>query len=123
MIARMGISRIRSIETDLFATLADECSASLARPPPTNNSAAPPARYVLPKNLAETIKRLEDRELERLLTVALHERKRRGIKLFYSDNNPPEQRAEAVATPITISKVNAVRAAFKAGIRPSRIAR
>jgi hypothetical protein len=44
-------------------------------------------------SLAETIKRLEDRELERLLTVALHERKRRGIKLFHSDNNPPEQRA------------------------------
>jgi hypothetical protein len=124
MIARMGISRIRSIEPDLFATPADESSVPPAPPPPpTNNSAAPSARYVLPKNLAETIKRLEDRELERLLTVALHERKRRGIKLFHSDNNPPEQRAEAVAAPITISKVNAVRAAFKAGIRPSRIAR
>jgi hypothetical protein len=71
-IACMGISRIRSIEPDLFATPADECSAPLARPPPPAiNSAAPSARYVLPKNLAETIKRLEDRELERLLTVEL----------------------------------------------------
>jgi hypothetical protein len=124
MIASMGMSRIRSIEPDLFATPADECSAPLAKPPPPIiNSAAPSARYVLPKNLAETIKLLEDQELERLLTVALHEQKRRGMKLSQSDNNPREQLPEAVAVPMTISKINAVRAAFKAGITPSRIAR
>jgi hypothetical protein len=122
MIASMRISRIRSIEPDLFATPADEYSAPLAKPP-TINAAAPSARYVLPRNLAETIKLLEDRELERLLTVALHEQKRRGMKLSQSKNNLPWQRAEAVAVPMTMSKVNAVRAAFKAGVTPSRIAR
>jgi hypothetical protein len=124
IIASMGISRLRSIEPDLFATPADECSAPLAKPPPpTINSAALSVRYVLPKNLAETIKLLEDRELERLLTVALHEQKRRGMKLSQSDNDPTEQRAEAVTMSLTISKINAVRAAFKVGITPSRIAR
>jgi hypothetical protein len=122
MIASMRISRIRSIEPDLFATPADECSAPLAKPP-TINAPAPSVRYVLPRNLAETIKLLEDRELERLLTVALHEQKRRGMKLSQSKNNLPGQRAEAVAVPMTISKINAVRAAFKAGVTPSRIAR
>jgi hypothetical protein len=123
MIASMGISRMRSTEPDLFATPADERSAPLAKPPPSKTKpAAPSARYVLPKNLAETIKRLEDRELERLLTVALHEQKRRGLKPSQPDNNPPEQGAEA-AVSMTISKINAVRAAFKAGITPPRIAR
>jgi homoserine kinase len=123
MIASMRISHSRSIKPDLFATPADECSASLAKPLPTFNSATLSARYVLPRNLAETIKHLEDRELERLLTVALHEQKRREMKLSKSDNNPPGQRAEAVVVPMTISKINAVRAAFNAGVTPSRIAR
>lgn len=115
---------MRSTEPDLFATPADERSAPLAKPPPSKtNLAAPSARYVLPKNLAETIRLLEDRELERLLTVALHEQKRRGMKLSQSGRNPPEQGAEAVAVTMTISKINAVRAAFKAGITPPRIAR
>jgi len=123
MIARMGISRMRSIEPDLFATPADECSAPLAKPPPTINSAASSARYVLPKNLAETIKLLEDRELERLITVALGEQKRRGRKSPPLEKDAPERRAATAAVPMTISKINAVRAAFQAGITTSRIAR
>jgi DNA invertase Pin-like site-specific DNA recombinase len=69
------------------------------------------------------IKLLEDRELERLLAVALGEQKRRGSKPSRSDENPRNQRAEAIALPMTISKINAVRAAFKAGVTPLRIAR
>jgi predicted DNA-binding protein (UPF0251 family) len=45
------------------------------------------------------------------------------MKPCRSDENSRKQRAEAVAVPMTISKVNAVRAAFKAGITSSRIAR
>ena len=125
MIACMGISHNRSLEPDLFATpSADGRSAPLAKPPQqTSDTAVPSARYVLPNNLPEMIKLLEDRELDRLLTVALGEQKRRGSKPSRSDENPHNQRAEAVAVPMTISKINAVRAAFKAGITPSRIAR
>jgi hypothetical protein len=119
----MGISRLRSLEPDLFATpSADGCSAPLAKPPQATTTGAS-ARYVLPNNLPEMIKLLEDRELERLLAVALGEQKRRGSKPSRSDENPRNQRAEAIALPMTISKINAVRAAFKAGVTPLRIAR
>jgi hypothetical protein len=126
MITFMGISRIRSLEPDLFATpSADGCSAPLAkRKQPTINSPVPSARYVLPNNnLPEMIKLLEDRELDRLLAAVLGEQKRRGTKPSTADENSRKQRADAVAMPLTISKINAVRAAFKAGITPSRIAR
>jgi len=121
----MRISRIRSLEPDLFAKpSADGWSAPLAkRQQPTINSAAPSARYVLPNNLPEMIKRLEDRELDRLLAVVLGEQKRRGTKPSTVDENSRKPRTDVVAMPLTISKINAVRAAFKAGITPSRIAR
>ena len=38
-----------------------------------------------------------------------------------SDESPRKGRVELVAVPLTQGKVNAVRAAFKAGITPSRI--
>ena len=125
MIACMGITRIRSLEPDLFATpSADGCSAPLAKPKqPTINSVVPSPRYVLPNNLTEMIKLLEDRELDRLLAAVLGEQKRRGMKPSRADENSRKQRADAVAMPLTISKINAVRAAFKAGITPLRIAR
>jgi predicted DNA-binding protein (UPF0251 family) len=50
------------------------------------------------------------------------EQKRRDKKL--SAENPHARRGEAPAVvPLTQGKLNAVRAAFKAGITPSRIAR
>jgi hypothetical protein len=50
------------------------------------------------------------------------EQRRRGRKLSMSDS-PRKGRVESVAVPLTQGKVNAVRAAYKAGITPSRIAR
>ena len=121
MIASMGIRRIRSLEPDLFAI---PSAGPLAKPKqPTINSAAPSARYVLPNNLREMIKLLEERELDRLLAAVLGEQKRRGTKPATADENSRKQRIDAVAMPLTISKINAVRAAFKAGITPARIAR
>jgi hypothetical protein len=40
-----------------------------------------------------------------------------------SDESPRKGRVESVAVPLPQGKLNAVRAAFKAGITPSRIAR
>ena len=40
-----------------------------------------------------------------------------------SDESPRKGRVESVAAPLPQGKLNAVRAAFKAGITPSRIAR
>jgi DNA invertase Pin-like site-specific DNA recombinase len=58
---------------------------------------------------------LDDQQFDRLVSAVVAEQKRRGKKLSISD--------QRVAVPLTQGKVNAVRAAFKAGITPSRIAR
>jgi hypothetical protein len=120
----MGI-RTHSIEPDLFVTEAgDDSSAVLARPSQsTGNSAIPSARYVLPNNLPEMIKRLEDQELDRLFAVVLAEQKRRGRKAHIPNKSLHKGTLEAVAVPLTTSKMNAIRAAFKAGLTPLRIAR
>ena len=95
-------------------------------------------RYLLPKDLPNALKRLDDGELASLLGAALDEAKRRGklpsglAASAWDDPTPRESRkknesskvrpAHAVLSP-TRGQVNAVRAAFKAGIAPPRIAR
>jgi DNA invertase Pin-like site-specific DNA recombinase len=75
----------------------------------------------LPADLANAIKHLDDQELDRLLAAVLAERKRRGRKLPASDER--SRKRKAISVPLTQGKLNAVRAAFKAGVTPSRIAR
>ena len=55
-----------------------------------------------------------------LVTAAAAEQKRRGRKPQAFSN---KRQIETVPITLTPSKMNAVRAAFKAGIRPSQIAR
>ncbi len=102
----------RSRTPDLF-------SAQSAREP-VSVSPASPTRHVLPKDLPNSIKQLSDGELERLLAAALAEQKHRGRKVEAFSN---KRQAELVRVTLTPSKINAVRAAFKAGIKPSQIAR
>ena len=77
-------------------------------------------RHILPKDLPSAIKRLQDRELDLLLAAVLVEQERRGRT---STEASPRRRVKAVAVSLTHAKINAVRAAFKAGVTPSRIAR
>jgi hypothetical protein len=79
-----------------------------------------PSRHVLPRDLDAAIRRLDDEELDRLVSAALEERCRRK-KLSVPEESQPMRRIETVALPQ--GKLNAVRAAFKAGVTPSRIAR
>jgi hypothetical protein len=106
----------------------------------------PPRRTVLPKDLPKAIRYLEDRELDWLLRVATEEAKRRGRPMPIAGASPtntpaasseripkqtkplgrPTRQREirpAAASSLTRGQVNAVRAAFKAGVTPSRIAR
>jgi DNA invertase Pin-like site-specific DNA recombinase len=71
--------------------------------------------------LAKAVEELRDEELDRLLSAVLAEQKRRGKKR--SDEISRQQQVKVVTVPLTQGKSNAVRAAFKAGITPSRIAR
>jgi len=81
-------------------------------------------RHVLPNDLTSAIKHLQDKDLDQLFSVVLAEQKRRGKNCRNTDESLPKRRiVEAVAVPLTQGKLNAVRAAFKAGVTPSRIAR
>jgi DNA invertase Pin-like site-specific DNA recombinase len=75
--------------------------------------------YALPTNLPSALSHLDDEQLNRLLAAALSEQQRRGKSVEPSR----KQRAKEVTPPLAQGKLNAVRAAFKAGARPSRIAR
>ena len=99
-------------------------------------------RHVLPKNLRHAISQLSDGELDELFGAAFDEAKRRGrLPLSVrTDVTPSALRSSELTTkrlpptakrrqvdiaevPLTRGQVNAIRASFKAGITPSRIAR
>jgi hypothetical protein len=132
---------------DLFSTGAVKGSSSA---PPTKFPAAEattetaPPRHVLPKNLPNAIKHLSDGELDFLHAATLEEMKRRGrtpqgvetdlqtlrhrfdVRTDLKKQPSPTRKRRHVdvsEAPLTQGKLNAVRAAFKAGVTPSRIAR
>jgi DNA-binding NarL/FixJ family response regulator len=86
-------------------------------------------RHVLLGNLDTAIKQLDDEELDRLFSAVVAEQKRRGKRLPNFDertrHNDDErtQHNEPSPSSLTRGQVNAVLAAFKAGVTPSRIAR
>jgi hypothetical protein len=98
-------------------------------------------RHVLPKNLRHAISQLSDGELDELFEAAFDEAKRRGrfppsvrTEMPSSALRPPElttkrlpptrkrRRVDIAEVSLTGGQVKAIRAAFKAGITPSRIA-
>ena len=95
-------------------------------------------RHVLPKNLRNAVKHLSDGELDVMYAATLEEMKRRGripqgveaVSHAGPDSTKPEsaptekrRHANAAQAPLTRGQLNLVRAAFKAGVTPSRIAR
>src|SRR6516165_8605181 len=89
---------------------------------PASSKITPSSRHILPADLSNAIKHLDNQELDRLLAAVLAEQKRRGRKLPPSDEPLRKKKAEVITAPLTPGKLNAVRAAFKAGVTPSRIA-
>jgi hypothetical protein len=73
--------------------------------------------------LPGAIKRLQDQELDLSLAAVLAEQEPRGRKPAMSAEASRKRRVKAIAVSLTHAKINAVRAAFKAGVTPSRIAR
>jgi hypothetical protein len=128
----------------------DQPSAEGIEGQPHHNSVDTPtihraAKPVLPKDLPKALGYLDDQDLDRLLGAAINEAKRRGRLPPSLDANSPKaaigsresipkgsppaeapsrRRQNQNAPPsLTRGQINAVRAAFKAGITPSRIAR
>jgi hypothetical protein len=136
MILSMGRDRTQQATLDLFST------ASFGQPSPApraKQSSAQKRRHVLPNDLPNAVKHLDDRELDLLITASLEEAKRRGRFLPSVLANTPDQsvqkqssptdkssqrrQLEVAAVSLTRGQLNAVRAAAKAGIKPSVIAR
>src|SRR5450759_254817 len=117
-----------SIKPDLFSALEppDNSSPSASEPKPLCKDDPAPAAsqaFALPTNLPSALRHLGDDQLDRLLAAVIGELKHRGRKLPDSDEPRRQKRTKEVAPPLAQGKLNAVRAAFKAGVRPSRIAR
>ena len=118
-----------SIKPDLFSPQQppNSSSPSVSEPklsPRTDEPAAPALQsYALPTNLPSALKRLDDDQLDRLLAAVTGELKQRGKTFSVSDEPTRKQRTNEVSPPLAQGKLNAVRAAFKAGVRPSRIAK
>jgi hypothetical protein len=123
---RMGSWRLTPILPNLFSTASPrEDPSSLPPNPPTpiaDNAASTP-RHVLPSDLPAAIKHLNDQELEQLQAAVTAEQQRRGKKPHSQAKTPSKRSGEAVAVSLTPGKLSAVRAAFKAGVRPSKIAK
>ena len=126
----MGSGRTRSKTPDLFSTASERVltSPSINSPPSSlttddGGAAASSRSYALPTNLPSALRHLDDDQLDRLVAAVIAEQKRRGKKLSVSVEPSRKRRIKEVAPPLAPGKLNAVRAAFKAGVRPSRIAR
>jgi len=104
------------------------------------------SRHVLPRDLSNAFKQLDDGELDRLFAATRHELQSRGRLLTSTpvirptthmgteqrasgqsrtttEESPDRRQPEEPDVALTSGQVNAVRATFKAGITPTRIAR
>jgi hypothetical protein len=123
----MGSNRARSTTPDLFSTASATVPLSLAAnsPPssPTTGDGGATASYALPTNLPSALSHLDDDQLDRLLAAVIGEQQRRGKNISVSNKPSCKKPIKEVAAPLAQGKLNAIRAAFKAGVTPFRIAK
>jgi hypothetical protein len=123
----MGSARIESMVPNLFSAASPREHVGLPPNPPiptANSEATSSPRHVLPNDLPTAIKQLNDQELDQLQAAVTAEQERRGKKPHAPVETPNKRSVEA-ASEVSLKRgqVNAIRAAFKAGVTPSRIAR
>jgi hypothetical protein len=114
----MGTKSKPADEPDLFSAAKHQSLSPLAQPAPElpKNSEATLSPRLLPENLASSLQQLSDEHFRRLLAAVLNEQKRRG-----KNNIAPGEKFGVRA--LSVGKLNAVRAAFKAGVKPTQIAK
>jgi hypothetical protein len=81
------------------------------------------SRYILPKDLDAALTRLDDQQLDRLASAVLEERTRRRKPFVPKGGQRQRHDEKADAVSLPQGKLNAVKAAFKVGVTPARIAR
>ena len=131
----MGRDRGEQPTPDLFSTeMVRGGSPSPTSPIPVTQPRADASsqRHVLPKNLHTAVKYLSDAELDLLHAATLEEMGRRGRlpstdqttnRSSRTDKSSSGRQVEPAPLSLTRGQINAVRAAFKAGIKPRLIAR
>ena len=102
----------------LGATRTQEATGSSSVPAVRANLSSQ-SRYLLPQNLPGALEYLDDSQVDALLEAVTNEAQRRGRPLRGRAKNA----GTGGAVSLTKGKLNAVRAAFKAGVKPSAIAR
>jgi hypothetical protein len=91
-------------------------------------------RVTLPKNLSETLKRLEDAELETLLREVISEAERRGVMKPVNKVAAPQalpaakfqarqSKSSGAPADLPAGKANLIKASHSAGMKPAAIAR
>jgi hypothetical protein len=116
----MGTSPNRLSVLDASSRTGQASSPAQSSVSATHETEVKPSRYVLPSDLDAAIKYLDDQQLDKLVSAALEERKRRRGP---PASNKNQRDAEVDSSSLPQGKLNAVRAAFKAGVTPARIAR
>jgi hypothetical protein len=129
----MGTRSIQQTTPNFFSTTANREDAFPSSNQTGNSSSniaeKDSSRYVLPKDLPNAIKQLTDKELDELSAAVSVEQQRRGRNPRSNENAQQGKVREGStpvkegSTPLSVGKINAVRAAFKAGVKPSQIAR
>jgi hypothetical protein len=124
----MGSGSNPSTKADLFSAQQppDSPSLSTVQQKSTHTDepvAASSQSYALPQNLPSALSHLDDDQLDRLLAAVMAEQQRRGKTLPISDKSHRKHLTKEAPIHLPLGKLNAVRAAFKAGVTPSRIAR
>ena len=96
---------------------------------PAKTVARGPAHALLPANLEQSLTFLDGQEFSRLLTAVMQEASRRGVQatpVLESNPSPRFQGSRGLDQkggsndPVSATKANLVRAAIKAGVKPSR---
>jgi hypothetical protein len=128
----MRSDRTKQAMPDLFSTVSSE-EPLAPKTKPVTEAKAEKARHVLPQDLPGAIRHLTDQELDLLIAASSAEAKRRSrsppptvqtndVIPKRSSRSLDGQPGEPVVS-LTRGQINAVRAAFKAGFKPSIIAR
>ena len=154
IVGSMPLSRTQQQTADLFQTAGTQESFRAHTPARLTSAQQSGAvvsgaeklssRHVLPRDLSNALKQLDDGELDRLFAATRHELQRRGLptstpvirstthmgteprasdQSTTTEESPERRRPEEPNVALTPGQVNAVRATFKAGITPTRIAR
>jgi hypothetical protein len=127
MIPAMGRESMPPATPDLVST-----ALPVGEKSPATTKQVPSSPHVLPKDLPNALKHLSDGDLDLLIAASLDEAMRRGrpppsVQVDKFATTPAgtnkTQKPEVVSGSLTRGQVNAVRAAFKAGVKPSLIAR